>query len=70
MAHSAEDVYLMVMTGGYKPLDIKRWAEEIAEDAVESARSDIELDSGQQGYKLGYADGCMEGTMQSRRLDL
>jgi hypothetical protein len=31
MPHSAEDIYLMVMTGGYRAADIERWAQEIAE---------------------------------------
>jgi hypothetical protein len=32
MPHSAEEVYLMVMTGGYRAADIERWAKEVAEE--------------------------------------
>lgn len=57
MAHSAEDIYLMVMTGGYRAKDIERWAEEIIEEAIEDARGDIE----KEGYNKAFEEGYNEG---------
>lgn len=53
MPHSAEDIYLLVMTGGYRAADIKRWADEIAAEAVKDSHDGI--------YEIGFEEGHIKG---------
>lgn len=58
MAHSAENVYLMVMTGGYRAADIERWSQEIAAEAVADSHDGI--------YEIGYEEGLEKGKEEGR----
>ena len=61
MAHSAEDIYLLVMTGGYRAADIERWAEEIAAEAVDDERESILEEGYERGFEKGKEEGLVEG---------